>query len=64
MKLHVLGAAMFALLMPVASTYAAEPIEAIPVFKPKNPAMVELGKKLYFDPRLSKSGFHLLQLLP
>jgi cytochrome c peroxidase len=22
-----------------------------------NPALVELGKKLYFDPRLSKSGF-------
>ncbi len=57
MKLHVLGAAIVALLLPVVSAYAAEPIEIIPVFKPKNPAMVELGKKLYFDPRLSKSGF-------
>ena len=57
MKLHVLGAVIAALLLPVASAYADEPIEIIPVFKPKNPAMVELGKKLYFDPRLSKSGF-------
>ncbi len=34
-----------------------EPIEAITTAKPKDPALVELGKKLYFDPRLSKSGF-------
>jgi cytochrome c peroxidase len=40
--------------------YAAnhnEPIQPIKAFKAKNPALVELGKKLYFDPRLSKSGF-------
>lgn len=36
---------------------AAEPIEPIVAAKPKNPGMVELGKKLYFDPRLSLSGF-------
>jgi cytochrome c peroxidase len=30
-----------------------KPIEAV---TPKDPAKVELGKKLYFDPRLSKSG--------
>lgn len=36
---------------------AAEPLSPIPAAKPKSPAMVELGKKLYFDPRLSKSGF-------
>ncbi len=39
------------------ATWAAEPIQPIPAAKVKNSAMVELGKKLYFDPRLSKSGF-------
>ena len=34
-----------------------EPIQPIKTTKITNPAMVELGKKLYFDPRLSKSGF-------
>ncbi len=34
-----------------------EPIQPIEAVKIKNPALVELGKKLYFDPRLSKSGF-------
>lgn len=34
-----------------------EPIQAIQAVKPKSPALAELGKKLYFDPRLSKSGF-------
>lgn len=34
-----------------------EPIKPIEPAKVKNPAMVELGKKLWFDPRLSKSGF-------
>jgi len=39
-------------------TYSAdEPIQPLPTVKPSNPALVELGKKLYFDPRLSKSGF-------
>lgn len=36
---------------------SSEPIQPIAAAKPQNPAMVELGKKLYFDPRLSKSGF-------
>ncbi len=44
-----------------ASSWAAaasqEPISPIKPAQVKNPAMVELGKKLYFDPRLSKSGF-------
>jgi cytochrome c peroxidase len=35
----------------------AEPIQPIKPAVVSNPAMVELGKKLYFDPRLSKSGF-------
>ncbi|WP_333823826.1 cytochrome-c peroxidase [Pinisolibacter sp.] len=36
---------------------ADEPIQPIPAAKVTKPAVVELGKKLYFDPRLSKSGF-------
>ncbi|WP_157271483.1 cytochrome-c peroxidase [Azohydromonas aeria] len=36
---------------------AGEPIQPIKAAKPADPALVELGKKLYFDPRLSKSGF-------
>ena len=34
-----------------------EPIQPITPAKITNPAKVELGKKLFFDPRLSKSGF-------
>lgn len=41
----------------VAFAASDEPIQPIQPFKAANPAMVELGKKLYFDPRLSKSGF-------
>jgi Cytochrome c peroxidase len=39
-----------------ASVVKDEPIKPLPSYVPKE-AMVELGKKLYFDPRLSKSGF-------
>lgn len=55
MKLRTLVLAL-TLAAPLASL-ADEPIEAIKAVKPKNPAMVELGKKLFFDPRLSLSGF-------
>lgn len=42
----------------VASTIAVnEPIQPIRPAQNINLGMVELGKKLYFDPRLSKSGF-------
>ena len=34
----------------------SEPIQPIQPATVTNPAMVELGKKLYFDPRLSRSG--------
>ncbi len=34
-----------------------EPIKPIQAAIVTNPAMVELGKKLFFDPRLSRSGF-------
>lgn len=39
------------------SAYAAEPIDPIQPVKIDNPALVELGKMLYFEPRLSRSGF-------
>lgn len=34
-----------------------EPVSVLPGCKAQDPALVELGKKLFFDPRLSKSGF-------
>ena len=34
-----------------------EPVQPLPALKVANPARVELGKKLFFDPRLSRSGF-------
>ena len=40
-----------------AATVRDEPIQPIQPAKITNPALVELGKKLYFDPRLSRSGF-------
>ena len=52
-KLVTLAMALF-----FAGTVAAqEPITPIEPIKEINLAKVELGKKLYFDPRLSKSGF-------
>ncbi len=41
----------------VSAAIAAEPIQVIKPVQSINLAQVELGKKLYFDPRLSKSGF-------
>jgi cytochrome c peroxidase len=41
----------------VAAQPASEPIRPIEPAKVANPQLVELGKKLYFDPRLSRSGF-------
>jgi cytochrome c peroxidase len=40
-----------------AGAFADEPIQPIRPVQNINLAQVELGKKLYFDPRLSKSGF-------
>lgn len=37
--------------------WSEEPIQPIEPAMKTNAAMAELGKKLYFDPRLSKSGF-------
>jgi cytochrome c peroxidase len=42
---------------PILLAAANEPITIIKPARVTNPALVELGKKLYFDPRLSKSGF-------
>lgn len=46
--------------LPLAAPGAAtrdEPIQPIKPATVENPALTELGKQLYFDPRLSKSGF-------
>jgi cytochrome c peroxidase len=48
----------FAVLLAISAAAAAqEPITPIQPVREINLGMVELGKKLYFDPRLSKSGF-------
>lgn len=46
-----------ALLTMSAAPQAAEPIDPIEPVEVKNPALVELGKMLFFEPRLSRSGF-------
>lgn len=56
MQLRTLVIALLTLAANTTS-WATEPIQPIPAAKVKNAGMVELGKKLYFDPRLSKSGF-------
>ncbi len=51
---------VFALSMGVlaaSAASAAEPIQPVRPVQDVNLAQVELGKKLYFDPRLSRSGF-------
>lgn len=47
----------FVFLASTAPLWAAEPVKPISPPKEINLAEAELGKKLYFDPRLSKSGF-------
>lgn len=56
MTLNPLIAALVAAI-PCASALAEEPITPILPAQEINLAQAELGKKLYFDPRLSKSGF-------
>lgn len=51
----VFGLSMGVLAASAAS--AAEPIQPVRPVQDVNLAQVELGKKLYFDPRLSRSGF-------
>src|SRR5450756_2057200 len=57
MKIRTIAAALLAVCISAAWAAADEPIQPIKPAKITKPAMVELGKKLFFDPRLSKSGF-------
>jgi cytochrome c peroxidase len=58
MKFHsLMNALVSVVVMSSTIAVAGEPIEPIKPPVIKNPGMVELGKKLYFDPRLSMSGF-------
>lgn len=58
--LHPLAAtalACAALLAAPAHAAGAEPIQPVPPAVVGNPALVALGQQLWFDPRLSRSGF-------
>lgn len=58
MKIRILAAALSVVGLSTALAAARnEPIQPIAPVKQINLAQAELGKKLYFDPRLSKSGF-------
>ncbi|PSJ17188.1 cytochrome-c peroxidase [Nitrosomonas supralitoralis] len=59
MKMRTLFASILSIGMLAISINASanEPIQPIKAAKVTNPEMVELGKMLFFDPRLSKSGF-------
>ena len=58
MKKLALSCAIAGALMSLcAYVQAAEPIDPIEPVEVKNPALVELGKMLFFEPRLSRSGF-------
>jgi len=49
--------ALFADIGLAQAATSKEPIQPVVAAKPKDAKLVELGKKLFFDPRLSKSGF-------
>ncbi len=58
MKRILLAAAIAAVSgVAVSQAFREEPLKPIRPPQNINLGMVELGKKLYFDPRLSKSGF-------
>jgi cytochrome c peroxidase len=57
MKLRTVAASLLVLGLPLAWAASNEPIQPVKPPANINLGMVELGKKLYFDPRLSKSGF-------
>jgi cytochrome c peroxidase len=59
MKINLLfsGASVALAMLAAVQANAQEPIQPIRPVQDVNLAQVELGKKLYFDPRLSKSGF-------
>ena len=57
MKKLALSCAIAGAMMSLcASVQAAEPVDPIEPVEIKNPALVELGKMLFFEPRLSRSG--------
>ena len=56
-KTLIASLASIGLLASASIALANEPIEPIAPVKEINLAQAELGKKLFFDPRLSKSGF-------
>jgi cytochrome c peroxidase len=57
MKLFLVSPLLAASLLAAGIASAQEPVSPIVAPAATNPALVELGKKLFFDPRLSKSGF-------
>lgn len=57
MQIRIIIAALLLSGFSAVQASANEPIQPIRQTKIVNPKLVELGKKLYFDPRLSKSGF-------
>ena len=59
MKMRTLVASLLSIgaLVTSMAVSANEPIQPIKAAKVANADMVELGKMLFFDPRLSKSGF-------
>lgn len=57
MKLGTWTAALIVVSISTCWAATSEPIQPVPAVSVKNPAMMELGKKLFFDPRLSRSGF-------
>jgi cytochrome c peroxidase len=54
---HVVSAACLAATLFIGIAWATEPIQPISRVGEINLGKAELGKKLFFDPRLSKSGF-------
>jgi cytochrome c peroxidase len=57
MKISRAALVISLLALPLAGATRDEPIKPIQPAVVANPALVELGKQLFFDPRLSKSGF-------
>ncbi len=56
-RLLITAATVFFVALVSVGASSDEPIRKIEPHHVTNPAMVELGKKLFFDPRLSRSGF-------
>lgn len=57
LKLTLTALALVGIMAAASTATAKEPVSPIRPVQNINLAQVELGKKLYFDPRLSKSGF-------